>query len=270
MSGPDAMHDEMPGFFPGRPGGDYDEPLLDMLFERRPIPPGAPPEMHDLARLLATAAGPAEPGELAGEAAALAAFSRLKSPAGISSAVSRPARRRLPGWRARGRVPLAAAVAAVTAGLGGTAAAYAGVLPSPIQHLAHVMTIWAPLSPPDSQHASSLSRPGPQSGADHRPGAAGSRKHNSAFPAPVPSTGTVRGQRHGWAGRRTRPGVPACTPGHGSPQSSPSPKPTGGPSGLGSSPPSWVPSPSPWTPGCREYPTPAPAPTPPKAIWPVR
>lgn len=58
------MHDEMPGFFPGRPGGEHDEPLLDMLLERCPIPPGAPPEMHDLARLLAAAAGPAEPGDL--------------------------------------------------------------------------------------------------------------------------------------------------------------------------------------------------------------
>ena len=34
------MHDEMPGFFPGRPGGEHDEPLLDMILERRPIPPG--------------------------------------------------------------------------------------------------------------------------------------------------------------------------------------------------------------------------------------
>ena len=42
MSGPDAMHHEMPGIFPGRPGGEHDEPLLDMLLERRPIPPGAP------------------------------------------------------------------------------------------------------------------------------------------------------------------------------------------------------------------------------------
>ena len=68
MSAPDAMHDEMPGFFPGRPGGEHDEPLLDMILERRPIPPGAPPEIHGLARMLAAAAGPAEPGDLAGRA----------------------------------------------------------------------------------------------------------------------------------------------------------------------------------------------------------
>jgi hypothetical protein len=94
MSGPDAMHGEMPGLFPGRPGGERDEPLLDMIFDRRPLPPGAPPEMHDLARMLAAVAGPAEPRELTGEASALAAFAQLASPVGISPAASRPARLR--------------------------------------------------------------------------------------------------------------------------------------------------------------------------------
>ena len=52
----------MPGFpFPGRPGGDHDEPLLDMIITRRALPPDAPQEMHDLARMLA--AGPAGEGE---------------------------------------------------------------------------------------------------------------------------------------------------------------------------------------------------------------
>ncbi len=41
LSGRDAMHHEMPGFFPGRPGGEHDEPLLDMILERCPIPRGA-------------------------------------------------------------------------------------------------------------------------------------------------------------------------------------------------------------------------------------
>ena len=30
----------MPGFpFPGRPGGEHDEPLLDMIIARRALPP---------------------------------------------------------------------------------------------------------------------------------------------------------------------------------------------------------------------------------------
>jgi hypothetical protein len=127
----------MPGFFPGRPGGDHDEPLLDMLLERRPIPPGAPPEMHDLARMLAAAAGPAEPGDLAGEDAARAAFSRPRFPAGVSHAAPRSARHRLTARPARGRLPLVAALAVAAAGLGSATAAYAGALPSPIQHIAH-------------------------------------------------------------------------------------------------------------------------------------
>ena len=73
----------MPRFpVPGRPGGEPGEPLLDMIFDRRPLPPEAPLEMHDLAGLVAALGGPAEPGELAGEAAALAAFRQIGSPAG--------------------------------------------------------------------------------------------------------------------------------------------------------------------------------------------
>lgn len=149
MSGPGAMPSEMPGFFPGRPGGDHDEPLLDMLLERRPIPPGAPPELRDLARVLAAAAGPAEPGDLAGEAAARAAFSRLPSPAGTSHAAPRSARHRPTERPARGRLPLAAALAVAAAGLGSAAAAYVGALPSPIQHIAHEV-IGAPPPPRDA------------------------------------------------------------------------------------------------------------------------
>ena len=140
------MQDEMPGFFPGRPGGEHDEPLLDMILERRPIPPGAPPEIHGLARMFAAVAGPAEPGDLPGQAAALAAFTRLTSPPGTSPAALRSARRSLSERPARGRLPLAVALAAAAAGLGSTAAAYVGVLPSPIQHFAYV-TFGAPAPP---------------------------------------------------------------------------------------------------------------------------
>ena len=140
------MHDEMPGFFPGRPGGEHDEPLLDMILERRPIPPGAPPEIHGLARMLAAVAGPAEPRDLAGQDAAQAAFTRLASRSGTSHAALRSARRSLSERPARGRLPLAAALAVAAAGLGSTAAAYVGVLPSSIQHFAHV-TFGAPAPP---------------------------------------------------------------------------------------------------------------------------
>ena len=118
------MHDEMPGFFPGRPGGEHDEPLLDMILERRPIPPGAPPEFHGLARVLAAVAGPAEPGDLAGQDGAHAAFTRLASRPGTSHAALRSARRSLSERPARGRLPQAAALAVAAAGLGSIAAAF--------------------------------------------------------------------------------------------------------------------------------------------------
>ena len=247
------MHGEMPGFFPGRPGGEHDEPLLDMLLERRPIPPGAPPEVHDLARMLAAAAGPAESGELAGETAAMAAFARRASPAGISPAVSRSARRRLSGWSARGRVPLAAAVTALTAGLGSTAAAYAGVLPTPIQQFAHE-TIAAPA--PSGAHPSTTSAASPQPSAGRQSGAAERPRDNSAVPVLVPGQGQYgrpQGLDHGRKVGRT---VPSCYPGHGLPQMPPTPSPAKTPSPQGSGPYKWTPpSPSPQATDCVVLPT---------------
>ena len=210
MSRRDALHNEMPGFFPGRPGGEHDEPLLDMILERRPIPPGAPPEIHGLARMLAAAAGPAEPGDLPGQAAALAAFTRLASPPGTSPAALRSARRSLSQRPARGRLPLAVALAAAAAGLGSTAAAYAGVLPSPIQHFVHV-AIGAP--PPVRDIApripatTSSAVPG-NSGAS-TPGPA--RRQSAASSDPVSDKthpGQLRGHRA--KGNGAAPGYYSC------------------------------------------------------------
>src|SRR5215472_15533709 len=191
------MHGEMPGFFPGRPGGEHDEPLLDMILERRPLPPGAPPEIHGLARMLAAVAGPAEPGDLAGQDAAQAAFTRLTSRAGISHAALRSARRPLSERPVRGRLPLAAALAAAAAGLGSTAAAYAGVLPSPIQHFAHV-AFGAPAPPRDfilhapaangspAHRHPDVSAP---ASANKHPAASSDRVSDQAHPGQLPSRG---------------------------------------------------------------------------------
>ena len=208
MTGPDAMHGEMPGFFPGRPGGERDEPLLDMIFDRRPLPPGAPPEMHDLARLLTAVAGPGESEELAGEATALAAFARHVSPAGISPAASRPARRWLPGRPARGRLPLAAALVAAAIGLGSITAAYAGVLPGPIQHFAND-TFGAPNPSHDkSQRPSAVTTPRPSMNHAATPAA---QPAPSAVPRHV--NGTVNSQQPSHRAPRyhLRSAAPSCT-----------------------------------------------------------
>ena len=205
------MHDEMPGFFPGRPGGEHDEPLLDMILERRPIPPGAPPEIHGLAVMLAAVAGPAEPGELAGQAAAQAAFTRLASRPGTSHAALRSARRSLSERPARGRLPLAA-LAVAAAGLGSIAAAYIGVLPSSIQHLANV-TIGAP-PPPHYVAPTTLtvtSSPAPRHAV---PGASGSaRRHLAASADPV-SDKKHSGALHPHMGKGSSaaPGLATCLP----------------------------------------------------------
>jgi hypothetical protein len=221
------MQDEMPGFFPGRPGGDHDEPLLDMLLERRPIPPGAPPEMHDLARLLAAAAGPAESGDLAGEAAARAAFSRLRSPVGVSHAAPRSARHRLTARPARGRLPLVAALAVAAAGLGSATAAYAGALPSPIQHIAHEF-IGAPSPRYDiSRQAPAISNsPTPSPARVSDPGPRKTLRVSTVPASPKPS-----GSSWGWRSKNPRyhpgPASASCypTPGPTHNQASPTPSP---------------------------------------------
>ncbi len=224
----------MPGFFPGRPGGAHDEPLLDMILERRPIPPGAPPEIHGLARMFAAAAGPAGPGKLAGEDAALAAFTRLASQAGTSPAAPWSARRWLPVRSARGRLPLAAVATAVAAGLGSTAAAYAGVLPSPIQHFAHV-TIGAPDRPRDvPRHVPAVvSSP---ARAHHEPAASRPPKTPAAA-APVPARSKAsHGWRYGLPGYGSGPSLASCLP---------TPSPAGNQVRLSSAPASLSPAQSP-------------------------
>ena len=95
MSGPGASHGEMPGFpFPGRPGRELDESLPGALLDRRSHPPDAPEQQRVAAGTLACLAGRAGPGELAGEAVALLAFTR---------AVSRLASHPRPDQSGRGR-----------------------------------------------------------------------------------------------------------------------------------------------------------------------
>ena len=125
--------------------------------------------------------GPAEPGELAGEAAVRAAFSRAASPAGISARCrgGAVAARRFRG-PARSRARLATALVVAVAGLGSVFAAYIDVLPSPIQQLAHV-TVAAPAPPSSSPLRSVTAR---RSSATHP------AVRHSGQPAPGPHHST--------------------------------------------------------------------------------
>jgi hypothetical protein len=180
----------MPGFpFPGRPGGEHDEPLLDMIIARRVLPPDAPQAVHDLERMLAALAGPAESGELASEAAVRAAFRSATSPAGVSPAARRPVRHRRPARSrrpARPRAGLAAVLVAAVAGLGSLLAAYTDLLPSSIQQLAHV-AVAAP-----APHHHSQPQP-PSMPGTARPVVSASRSPSSRPSAtPQHSAGPVR------------------------------------------------------------------------------
>jgi hypothetical protein len=141
----------------------------DRLLDREPA--GA--QNADLARLLAAAAGPARPGELAGERAAVAAFRRefgREARTGVA-VPARPARR---PRRPRRRVAVVAALSAVLLAAGGTAyAATTGRLPDAVQRVVEDMfsgngPASTPPTDPASPNGSTAAGPsptGPASGA---------------------------------------------------------------------------------------------------------
>ncbi|MGH3409373.1 MAG: hypothetical protein ACRDRJ_43805, partial [Streptosporangiaceae bacterium] len=59
---------------PGQAGPELDEQLLDVILAGQHLPPGAPSQAHVVAEMLASLAGPADPGELTAEPAVRSAF----------------------------------------------------------------------------------------------------------------------------------------------------------------------------------------------------
>ena len=216
MSGQDASPNEMPRFV--RQAGlrrESEELALDKLLDGWSLPPEVPPELSALPRMLAELSGPASPSELAGEKAALSRFRRHLPPAGISPA--RPPERSGPVRRGavlRGR--LAAAVAAAGVVLGGTAAAYAGVLPSSVQELAHHVIDAPPAVPASPVHPARSSGHRPE--ATHRGWARGGVRGR---PVTTPASGTLGrpGPGHGPTGPRGH--VKPPSPGHVKPPPAP-------------------------------------------------
>jgi hypothetical protein len=132
-----------------------DADLVALLAGERDVAPGLQPVADVLAAL---SAGPSL-GELAGEASALAEFRRRAG----GPAPRRHARRSTAGLTSRLSVKAAAGAAAATLILGGAAtAAFANMLPAPIQRLAHDV-IGAPDAP-------SARQPGPARGNPTAPG----------------------------------------------------------------------------------------------------
>jgi hypothetical protein len=130
-----------------------DAARFDALLDAAPL--GSDHDLEPVARVLAAAKGPAQQAELAGEQAAIAEFRRRQAGA-------RRLRARLPGRpttiSARLTRRMAACVATGVVGFTGvTTAAYACVLPAPIQSFAHD-TIAAP-APEHAHHSGDGAHP---------------------------------------------------------------------------------------------------------------
>ena len=160
------------------------DPSLAALLAWAQFPQNAAPEMRRVGEILAAlTAGPADD-ELTGETAALAAYRNRPG-------VPRPVR----GARRRRRRPLfpalsakaAAAVAAAILGFAALAtAAYTGVLPAPVQRLAHVI-IGAPSARGELTTGSSQVSPNGATGGNGASGRpTGASPTGRAHPSPTP------------------------------------------------------------------------------------
>ena len=164
MTGSGASDGDMP-IFPWSAPGDV-PPIGDAAFDALlagELPPEAATGLRPVAEMIAALNGTPLTSELASEATVLAVF---RSEVGRSGEPVRPRRKRHPVLTTLlGAKPAAAAAAAaVILGAGATVAAYAGVLPAPVQRFAHD-TLGAPPSHP----AAHPSQPATPTG----PGAAG-------------------------------------------------------------------------------------------------
>lgn len=191
-----------------------DELILDMLLDGSSPPPEASPQMAALLPMLADLSGPAEPGELAIEAAVLSRFRSRVRPAGIPGTTPRPSRRTSPWRRLVPHSPrVATGLAATAIALGGTAAAYAGALPPPLQDFAH-RTIDAPAVHNAAQQ--------PGHGSGHQPGivpaGSGSPRHAPQPAAPNTANNRTQPGHNGDTARTANPAEPR-------PSADPSPQP---------------------------------------------
>lgn len=192
MSDPNALKDEMRRLLLGEPGVDplaLDGDTADRLLAGRLGPADAPPGYAEVAMVLAAAAGPPTPVELAGEAAATATFAAMTRP-------SARFRRRAGGRRkAFGSRLAALAIAALCVLLvSGVAAAATGTLPEPARRMVDSVSRAAHHQPARS----AVPRQGPgkvRSGDEGQDGAASvghasaDRKAHGGRSAPAAPTG---------------------------------------------------------------------------------
>ena len=169
MNDEGVPNDDMPNFIrpAARDGLPFSDAALAALLAGTE-PPEPMPGLQPVADVLAALRSGPTGDELAGEASVLAEFRRA---AGVVAEAPAPHRPRRVTSLVGARAAVAAAVAALS--LGGLAtAAYAGILPAPVQRLAHD-TIGAPAAPSGSPARTHLAR----SRAPVQPGATGPTAH---------------------------------------------------------------------------------------------
>src|SRR5664279_3899893 len=143
MNSDDVWGGEMSNLpFRRRHGDPADAPQLDELLDAGRVDAVSPPEWQSVSDVLRSAAAATVPSELAGEAAVLAVFRRER--AGLRHRRPQPIARckTMFSTLLTGRIA-AGMIAGVVTVTGAATAAYACVLPSPIQNFAHD-TIGAP------------------------------------------------------------------------------------------------------------------------------
>ena len=194
------------------------------------LPAGSPPELRPVSETLAALRGGPASDELAGEAAALAAF---RAGLGVSSPARRPRRRLAVLSSLPARAAAAATVAVLSLG-GLAAAAFAGALPSPLQTFAHT-TFGAPAAAARTGGSPSPSGPGPAGHAAYGlcTAWAHAKAHGTAGQRAV-AFGNLAAAAGG-AAKVTTYCATAAPPGTSpsqAPQPAPTPHGTGRPSGL--------------------------------------
>jgi hypothetical protein len=170
MSGENALDDEMRHTRP--PSGFGPDPLAldegtaERLLAGRLHPADAPPEYWGAAMVLAAAAAPPTPDELAGERQAVAAFTSV-----APSIPHRAAPRRQPVLTRFVSFKLAAAAAIAALSVAGVAGAATGTLPDPAQRVAHRMLGGAGVPGPDDHAAQTADDKGSTKStkSDHSP-----------------------------------------------------------------------------------------------------
>jgi len=233
--------------FPWSPPGDVPpvgDAAFDVLLAGELPPEAAATGLRPVAEMIAALSRTPLASELASEATALAMF---RGEVGRSSEPVRPRRRRHPVLATLLSAKLAAAAAAAAVSFGGaTAAAYAGVLPAPVQKIAHD-TLGAPPAHPAAHPSHPATPTGPSAAGHAAYGLCTAYSHAQAHGSALQKAVAFRNLAAAAGGAANvtaycaRVAHPGTTP-TGKPASHPAGKPTSHPAGKPLSHPAGMPS----------------------------